>query len=250
MREMTSSGPMKLRKGERVFMAIGLAFLAIWAGARFYRSLASRAAIERFQTETAAAPGTGNTAPAFDGSVPDPATDFALWNPKRVMAYKDSLSTKTDLPLAILRIPKIKLVVPVFNDTDDLTLNRGVGRILGTAQIGRLGNLGIAGHRDGFFRGLKDIGPGDYIEILRPGGTDRYAVSQVQIVTPADTYVLNSVPKPTLTLVTCFPFYYVGSAPKRYVVTAAVENSSQKNQTASRVSIATGNNTNNKEKKQ
>jgi len=131
----------------------------------------------------------------------------------------------------------------------DLTLNRGVGRILGTAQIGRPGNLGIAGHRDGFFRGLKDIGPGDYIEILRPGGTDRYAVSQVQIVTPADTYVLNSVPKPTLTLVTCFPFYYVGSAPKRYVVTAAVENSSQKNQTASRVSIATGNNTNNKEKK-
>src|SRR4029077_9508408 len=117
----------------------------------------------------------------------------------------------------ILRVPKIDLEVPVFNDTDDLTLNRGVGRILGTAQVGQPGNLGIAGHRDGFFRGLKDVGPDDTIELLRPGGTDRYVARPVQIVTPADTYVLEPTPEPTLTLVTCFPFYYVGNAPQRYV---------------------------------
>ena len=152
------------------------------------------------------------------------------------------------MPLAVLRIPKINLEVPVFNDTDDLTLDRGVGRILGTAQVGGPGNLGIAGHRDGFFRGLKDIEIGDTIELQRPGGTDRYRVSQLQIVAPTDVYVLNASSKPTLTLVTCYPFYYVGSAPKRYVVTASTENSSLRNQMANGVSITTGKNSNNKEK--
>src|SRR5882672_4736286 len=237
---MSPIGARKLRNVERILLVIGLALLAGWAAARFHGSMASDSAIKRFHADT----------PVNYGSPSAGEVDFTQWSPQRITAYKGSLAAKKDLPLAILRIPKIDLEVPVFNDTDDLTLNRGVGRILGTAQIGQPGNLGIAGHRDGFFRGLKDIGPGDYIEILRPGGTDRYAVSQVQIVTPADTYVLNSVPKPTLTLVTCFPFYYVGSAPKRYVVTAAIENSSQENQTASRVSTTTGNNTNNKEKKQ
>jgi len=153
------------------------------------------------------------------------------------------------MPLAILRIRKISLEVPVFNDTDDLTLDRGVGRILGTAQIGQPGNLGIAGHRDGFFRGLKDIELGDTIELQLPGGTDRYAVSQIQIVAPEDTYVLRGQTEPTLTLVTCYPFYYVGNAPKRYVVTASLENFNERNPTASRVLIGTGTNINHKEKK-
>ncbi len=248
MSEMTSNGPMNIRKGERIFLAIGLALLAIWAGARFYRTLASRAAIERFQAHVAAAPDTSNSAPPWDGPVPESATDFALWNPKRVMAYKDSLSAKTDLPLAILRIPKIKLVVPVFNDTDDLTLNRGVGRILGTAQIEQLGNLGIAGHRDGFFRGLKDIGLDDIVELMRPGRTDRYVITQVQIVNPEDVSVLASTPTPTLTLVTCFPFYYVGNAPQRYVVTASYQTSRRPDKSVSRNSIFTSKKINNKEK--
>jgi sortase A len=240
-------GTCKIQTAEEILLAIGLTLMAIWGGARFHSAVASRAAVARFQAENAA-----SVAPRFSATL-DPIlsskVDFRLWSIKRIEAYQASLTEKKDLPLAILRIPKIDLEVPVFNDTDDLTLDRGVGRILGTAQIGRPGNLGIAGHRDGFFRGLKDIGPGDTIEILRPGGTDRYAVSQIQIVTPADTYVLDAMSKPTLTLVTCFPFYYVGSAPKRYVVTASIENSSQGNQMVSRVSTTTGNNTNNKEKK-
>jgi len=244
MREMTSNGPMNTRKGERIFLAIGLAFLAIWAGARFHSSLASSAAIERFQADAAAAPRTGNSAPAWDGSVPDPGAHFTLWNPKRAIAYKDSLSTKTDLPLAILSIPKIKLVVPVFNDTDDLTLNRGVGRILGTAQIGQLGNLGIAGHRDGFFRGLKDMGRDDIVELIRPGRTDQYVITQVQIVNPDDVSVLASTPAPTLTLVTCFPFYYVGNAPQRYVVTASYQTSRGPDKSVSKNSIFTSKKTN------
>jgi len=248
MREMTSNGRGNARKAERILLAIGLTLVAIWAGERLYGSLASRAAIERFQAEAGAAPSTSNGALTWDAAVLDSATDFTLWNPKRVIAYKDSLSAKTDLPLAILLIPKIKLVVPVFNDTDDLTLNRGVGRILGTAQIGQLGNLGIAGHRDGFFRGLKDIGLNDTVELMRLGRTDRYIITQVQIVKPEDVSVLTSTPALTLTLVTCFPFYYVGNAPQRYVVTASYQTSSGTDESVSGTSIFTSKKTNNKEK--
>ena len=248
MRETVSIGSMNIRKGERIFLAIGLTLLAIWTGARFHGIMASRAAIQRFQANAAAAPGTGNSAPAWDGSLPDSPVDFTLWNPKRVIAYNQSLSIKTDLPLAILRIPKINLEAPVFNDTDDLTLNRGVGRILGTAQIGQLGNLGIAGHRDGFFRGLKDIGRDDVVELIRPGRTDQYVITQIQTVEPKDVSVLAPTPTPTLTLVTCFPFYYVGNAPQRYVVTAAYQISSPQDESVSKNSISPGMKINKKEK--
>jgi sortase A len=243
---MNSDSAVKIRTGERLLLATGLMLMAFWVLARVHGSIASRAAIERFRADAVAS--TGTSAPAWDGFVPDSAVNFTLWNPKRVKAYRDSLSAKTDLPLAILRIPKINLEVPVFNDTDDLTLNRGVGRILGTAQIGQLGNLGIAGHRDGFFRGLKDMGKDDIIELIRPERTDQYVITQIQTVDPKDVSVLASTPAPTLTLVTCFPFYYIGNAPQRYVVTAAYQISTRPEESASKNSISTGKKTNKKEK--
>jgi sortase A len=248
MREMVSSGLMKIRKGERIFLAIGLTLLAIWAGARIYGSIASRAAINLFRANTTAVSGTGNSARLKDGSLADSRVDFTLWNPKRIIAYKESLSSKTDLPLAILRIPKINLEVPVFNDTDDLTLNRGVGRIIGTAQIGQPGNLGIAGHRDGFFRGLKDVGQDDIIEVVRRGQTDLYVITKIQIVEPENVSVLAPTPSATLTLVTCYPFYYVGNAPQRYIVTASYQISDRADESARNSSISTGKKTNKKEK--
>jgi len=248
MREMVSVRSMNIRKGERAFLAIGLALLATWAGVRIYGSMASHAAIARFQASQASALNIDTDVNAKGGSLAALPVDFTDWNPKRVAAYKDSLSTKTDIPLAILRIPKISLEVPVFNDTDDLTLNRGVGRILGTAQIGQLGNLGIAGHRDGFFRGLKDVVPNDVIEVIRPGQTDLYAITQIQIVDPENVSVLAPTPAQTLTLVTCYPFYYVGNAPQRYIVTATFQISDRADVSASSNSISTGKKTNKKEK--
>ena len=211
---------MRARRAERVILVMGLAFLAIWVGARLHRTVASKAAIAQFEAEEAA---NAEGAPPSLDPVLGSRVDFRLWSVKRVAAYKDSLAKKTDAPLAILRIPKISLEVPIFNDTDDLTLNRGVGRILGTAQVGQPGNLGIAGHRDGFFRGLQSVAIGDAVELARPGRKDRYTVTLIRIVTPEDTYVLEATSEPTLTLVTCFPFYFVGNAPKRYVVTASLE---------------------------
>lgn len=210
---------------ERWLIGIGLTLLAVWGGARIQSEISSRAAVKRFRAEQLQS--TGVSSPPMKDPASGAAVDFSLWSAKRVIAYKESLVTKSTRPLALLRIPKIHLEVPVYNDTDDLTLNRGVGRILGTAQIGEGGNLGIAGHRDGFFRGLKDLAPEDKIELERIGKVDTYVVEKVQIVNPEDVSVLAATPVPSLTLVTCYPFYYVGSAPQRFIVHAAIKDLGQ-----------------------
>ena len=93
------------------------------------------------------------------------APDLSLWDSERISAWRRALSEPTPPPLAVLRVPKIRLEVAVLPGTDDSTLDRAVGHIDGTALPGTDGNSGIAGHRDGFFRGLKDIAPGDTIEL-------------------------------------------------------------------------------------
>ncbi len=108
----------------------------------------------------------------------------------------------------------------MFDGTDDLTLNRGVGRIIGTARVGTSGNTALAGHRDGFFRPLKDISVGAHLELVTPESTIHYVVEKTEIVSPDDVSVLADQGSPALTLVTCFPFYFVGDAPKRFIVQA------------------------------
>ena len=96
-----------------------------------------------------------------------------------------------------------------------------MGRIIGTARLGEAGNTGIAGHRDGFFRGLKDIAPGDTVELKLPSQVYQYVVENIQITSPDDVNVLRPKAEASLTLVTCYPFYFVGSAPQRYIVSAS-----------------------------
>lgn len=146
-----------------------------------------------------------------------------LWADKRIREYEKSLEVEAGPPLALLTIDRVDIQVPVYNGTDEFNLNRGVGRIIGTAPFEAEGNLGIAGHRDGFFRGLKDIAVGDEIRFQTARGEVLYTVSSIEIVEPSDVSVLAPTPERTLTLVTCYPFYYVGHAPKRYIVTATAE---------------------------
>jgi sortase A len=223
MSNLHASSQLRIHRFERILLGFGLTFLAIWAISQIHRTVASRAAIERFKTKM---PPSETSSPVVDPVAGSPV-DFALWSPNRITAYKESLTEKKDLPLALLRIPSINLEVPIFDGTDELTLNRGIGRIEGTAHIGETGNIGLAGHRDGFFRGLKDIQLGNSVELVLPDRTENYLVAQTQIVTPEDTQVLAQTPSPTITLVTCFPFYFVGSAPKRFIVTAFLKNSSR-----------------------
>ena len=125
-------------------------------------------------------------------------------------------------PLAVLRISKIRLEVPVFDGTDSLTLNHAIGRISGTARLGEQGNMGLAGHRDGFFRALKDVSVGDAVELESRNGKSLYVVDKVSIVDPKDISVLKFRSVSSLTLLTCYPFYFVGSAPQRYIVSASL----------------------------
>ncbi|HEX5229424.1 MAG TPA: class D sortase [Bryobacteraceae bacterium] len=120
-----------------------------------------------------------------------------------------------------LEIPRLKLAVMVREGADEGTLSRAVGHIPGTALPGAIGNVGLAGHRDTFFRKLRSIHADDVIELQTTAGTYRYLVKSTKIVTPRDVSVLKASGGETLTLVTCYPFYYVGSAPKRFIVHAA-----------------------------
>jgi sortase A len=121
-----------------------------------------------------------------------------------------------------LEIPRLKLAVMVREGADERTLSRAVGHIPGTALPGKVGNVGLAGHRDTFFRALRNIQADDTIELQTTGGNYRYLVKSTRVVTPRDVSVLQASGGETLTLVTCYPFYYVGSAPKRFIVHAAL----------------------------
>ena len=178
------------------------------------------------QDEPAASQSAVTTSGVRQGSLPDDSNwipDQELWADGRKEAFEESRVQGGEPPLAALTIGKLGIEVPVYDGTEDLTLNRGVGRIRGTARIDSEGNLGIAGHRDSFFRPLKDIVVGDKIDLQTASGTVTYQVSSITIVEPDDVSVLAPTRERTLTLVTCYPFYYVGRAPKRYIVKATAE---------------------------
>lgn len=122
-----------------------------------------------------------------------------------------------------LEIPDLHLVAMVQEGADARTLRRAVGHIPGTALPGLPGNVGLAGHRDTFFRPLRQIRVSDAIQLQTQNGTYRYRVQWTQIVGPRDVHVLSSTGGQSLTLVTCYPFYYVGAAPKRFIVRARLE---------------------------
>jgi sortase A len=196
---------------ERALWTCGLVTLVAWAGLRIDGATGARRELDRFSGLQAARTGT---------SQPTAAPDLSLWDPKRISAWRSSLIEPAPPPLAVLRVPKIGLEVAVLPGTDDFTLNRSVGHIDDTALPGTDGNSGIAGHRDGFFRGLKDVGTGDAIELDTLQGEEVYRVERVWVVYPDDVTVLDATPTRSLTLVTCYPFYHVGPAPQRYIVRA------------------------------
>lgn len=119
-----------------------------------------------------------------------------------------------------LNIPRLHISVMVFEGDDVQILKFGAGHIPGTAFPQGRGNIGIAAHRDTYFRPLHALQSYDRIELRTPAGTSHYSVTKTEIVSPSDVGVLSRAPGRDLTLVTCYPFYYVGSAPKRFIVHA------------------------------
>ena len=193
---------------ERTAWTFGVVCLAAYGGLYVDGVSGARHELERFALLQAA--------PLREPAAPD----LSLWDRERISAWRLALTEPAPPPLAVLRIPKIRLEVAVLHGTDDVTLNRAVGHIDDTALPGNDGNSGIAGHRDGFFRGLKDIGPEDAIELETLRGKEVYRVERTWVVDPEDVSVLDPTPRRSLTLVTCYPFYHVGPAPQRYIVRA------------------------------
>ena len=119
-----------------------------------------------------------------------------------------------------IEIPRLLLSVVVVEGVDKTTLRRAVGHIPGTALPGEAGNVGLAGHRDTFFRPLKDLKIKDEIQFSTLKGNFKYEVQSLRVVDPNNVGVLASSGENVLTMVTCYPFYFVGPAPKRWIVRA------------------------------
>ncbi len=185
-------------------LSVGALLVSMVAVARLEGEVGRQSALEIFQSTS--------TLP-----------DQTLWSPERIEGYQASLAAVPEAPVAILRVPDLDLEVPVYATASELHLNRGAGLIEGMGLPDTGGNLGIAGHRDGFFRVLKDIQPGQRIEVETRARTHRYRVVSTEVVDPADVSVLADTLDPTVTLVTCYPFYFLGSAPQRFIVRGAYE---------------------------
>jgi sortase A len=120
-----------------------------------------------------------------------------------------------------IEILRLRVSVAVVEGAGEVTLRRAAGHIEGTGLPGQPGNVGIAGHRDSFFRPLKNIQRDDVIILTTSRGQFRYRVVSTKVVSPADVAVLSSDGTEVLTLVTCYPFYFIGAAPSRFIVRAA-----------------------------
>lgn len=152
-----------------------------------------------------------------DETVPAAQSKFKGWSRSRIRLY-EAMSGHLPQAEAILNIPSIELTAPVLTGASDANLNVSAARIESTAAFGESGNIGIAAHRDSFFRRLGELEVGDIIELKVDGQTWIYKTKAHFVVNPDDIYVLNPTEQNLITLVTCYPFYYVGSAPERYIV--------------------------------
>jgi len=212
----STASMMVLRQLERWFLVLGTVLLSVYFGFLLDRAIVSRFSLSGFSLEQA-----GQQPERLRTSATRWPVGAAQWSNERLAAYRLSLSRRLAVPtLAVLRIPRVNLMAPVLEGTDEFTLNRGVGHIHGTAGPKDPGNFGIAGHRDGFFRALKDIAIGDTVEIELRDRLVLYRVTNTSIVDPTQIGVLRDRSVSSLTLVTCYPFYFIGSAPKRFIVSA------------------------------
>ena len=147
--------------------------------------------------------------------------DTSEWSRARIARFNEVSKMKfDDAPIATLRIPRLGYEAVIYRGSDELTLDRGLGWIPSTAEPGSPGNTGIAGHRDSFFRRLKDLELDDRIELSTGDTSQTFVVRSLTVVTPKQVEVLAPTDDPVLTLVTCYPFYTPGEAPNRLIVKA------------------------------
>ena len=199
-----------LKRLERLLILIGVLcvgyFLYTYAEATLYQAFEDRE-LDKILND-AAVSGTSGTPREEVAPAPEAA-------PRRTYAPGSTVGR--------IEIPRLGVSAVIKAGSDARTLRLAVGYIPGTGLPGARGNFGLAGHRDTFFRKLRDINPDDEIRIVTTDGVFRYQVQRTSIVMPQDVSVLDPTDYPALTLVTCYPFNYIGSAPKRFIVRAALQ---------------------------
>jgi sortase A len=202
-----------LRAGEYALALVGGACLIAYGGA------CARASITQHRESAAFDEAVRARIAAREQRIHEESPNRHEWSPARVAKYEATLDTPVHA-IGRLEIPEADVSVMVLEGTDASTLDRAVGHIPGTARPGEPGNLGIAGHRDGYFRGLRHLHKGDAMSLTTLDGVARYEVNEIEVVKPGRTEVLQDGSGPALTLVTCYPFFHIGDAPLRYIVHA------------------------------
>jgi sortase A len=146
--------------------------------------------------------------------------DFDPASTSKGRVQKVSIHPSTGKALGEIELTRVGVTAMILEGTDDRTLRRAVGHIPGTPLPGQPGNVAIAGHRDTFFRALRNVRQDDEITVMTLEGSNRYRVDSIQVVGPKDTQVLDNSGGDFLTLVTCYPFYFVGPAQRSFIVRA------------------------------
>src|SRR5262245_26006851 len=207
-----------LRWLERVLLLIGILCLGTWAYAWLDARYAQYKEGKLLDEALSAPPAAGRGAAAA-------ADTDALETFRRSGGPPPAAAPPEGTLIGRIEIPRLGVSAIVLQGVDNKTLRRAVGHIPETPLPENGGNVGLAGHRDSFFRDLKDVRTNDVITLKTLEGTYQYRVEWTRIVEPEDTEVLAGTPVPALTLVTCYPFFYVGSAPERFIVRARRANS-------------------------
>ena len=205
-----------LRWSQRLFFLIGILALGyvgfVLVDAKLYQAYQNW----RFQQDL-----EGLKPPVSSGEyLPLPGLPPTLAKADRANAESLRMAGREGSPLGRIEIGAIGLEVMILEGTGDDTLRRAVGHIPGTSLPGQEGNVAIAGHRDTFFRPLRNIQKDDEITLTTLNGSYRYRVDSIRVVEPEDIEVLDDSDDAVLTLVTCYPFYFVGAAPQRFIVRA------------------------------
>lgn len=209
-----------LAKIEWSFYVLGLVLILSFFYARAQSVIGSELALQSLNIQTskdkAAKPSSNNSIENLILPL-----NHAAWSKGRIDDYKSRISSSNKRAVAQLIIEDIALTVPIFESTDDEALNIGIGRVEGSGTINGEGNLALAGHRDSFFRELGKLTKDAIIELKTiKGDVSYYQITNIFITTPEDVTVLADSEEPELTLITCYPFYFIGFAPQRYIVKA------------------------------
>jgi sortase A len=193
-----------LRWLERLLLVIGIAFLGYYAYVSAETALYQAYETRELDAILAGVPAPPARAASHSSAAPAPRNTVL----------------KAGTAVGRIEIPRLGVSAVVRAGSDARTLRLAVGHVPGTALPGERGNVGLAAHRDTFFRRLGDIRPDDEVRVVTRDGTFTYRVAGTQIVEPTDVWVLDPTDEPALTLITCYPFTYIGSAPRRFIVRA------------------------------